>query len=447
MKLFSRQLIIKEFKDLVRDPRIWIPFILSAVLMPAIGLVVYAPMISAVEKATVEKLYVAVINMDEGDIAGKLIDFLNNISVKSKIVIYQTNISNVYLNDTKKLKEITEYILSKYPSVENIVIFPRDFSKKINNRQKVRIFTITVVREITFIGSTVKTQRIFDAINNFIREYVLNGTGIKPDVIVKPLIEEEANYIVGKKTVLLGSSMTVLTSLSLASFLIPIILMIISVTIMQMTATSMAVENEEKTLETLLTLPLTRTQILLSKLMGSFTVAAIGSFMSIIGFGLYMFIIMQPVFSPRVQIGNQVSFSFQTMISPLDMIYVVASLIATTFFTAAIGIVIGALSSDTRIASTMVGPLSMLVFVPGMMVAFVKLSTFGSFLPLLYILPLTQPIVFIKQAISSSLPPETLLYILASIIVTIIIIVITAKIFSLETLSNLQHRLSRFRRK
>ena len=95
----------------------------------------------------------------------------------------------------------------------------------------------------------------------------------------------------------------------------------------------------------------------------------------------------------------------------------------------------------------MVGPLSMLVFVPGMMVAFVKLSTFGSFLPLLYILPLTQPIVFIKQAISSSLPPETLLYILASIIVTIIIIVITAKIFSLETLSNLQHRLSRFRRK
>ena len=447
MRLFSWQLVVKEFRDLVRDPRIWIPFILSAILMPAMGLVVYAPMMSAAEKAAGENLYVAVINMDKGTVATSLIDFLNKISEKSKIVVYQVNIGNISFSDNNEIKKVSEHILSVYPKVENILIFPADFSEKIYSKQRVRVYMITIVREISFIGSTVKTQRLSTILDNFVRELVLNGTGIKPSVVVSPIVEDEANYLVGKKALLLGNSIAVLTSLSLASFLIPIILMMISVTIMQMTATSMAVENEEKTLETLLTLPLTRTQILLSKLLGSFTVAAIGSFMSVVGFGLYMVIIMQPVSFASTSMSNQVNFSIQAMISPLDITYIIASLIATTFFTAALGIVVGALSSDTRIASTIIGPLSMLVFVPGMLIAFSKLSSFGNFLPLLYILPLTQPIVFVKQAISNSLPPETVFYIIASILVTIAIIIGTAKIFSLETLSNLQHRISKFRRK
>ena len=280
MRLFSRQLIVKEFKDLVRDPRIWIPFILSAVLMPAMGIVVYTPMMSAAQKAAVEKLHVAIINVDKGDIAEKLIKFLSDTSTRTNIVIYRVNISNIDVTSVSGLKNIVEFVLRKHPVTENIVIFPKDFSYLLEDKKQVKIFSITVVKEISFIGSTVKSQRLFNEINNFVRGYILSDTGINPSVVVNPVKEEEANYIIGKKIILLGNSIVVLTSLSLASFLIPIILMIVSVTIMQMTATSMAVENEEKTLETLLTLPLSRTQILLSKLIGSFIVAAIGSFMS-----------------------------------------------------------------------------------------------------------------------------------------------------------------------
>jgi ABC-2 type transport system permease protein len=35
-----KELILKEFKDLVRDPRIWIPFIISALVLPLTGLIV-----------------------------------------------------------------------------------------------------------------------------------------------------------------------------------------------------------------------------------------------------------------------------------------------------------------------------------------------------------------------------------------------------------------------
>ncbi|MEM2376669.1 MAG: hypothetical protein QXZ10_03550, partial [Sulfolobales archaeon] len=33
------ELIKKEFKDLVRDPRIWLPFIISALILPFMGLI------------------------------------------------------------------------------------------------------------------------------------------------------------------------------------------------------------------------------------------------------------------------------------------------------------------------------------------------------------------------------------------------------------------------
>ena len=57
---------------------------------------------------------------------------------------------------------------------------------------------------------------------------------------------------------------------------------------MQIAATSVASEKEEKTLETLLSLPISRFTILFGKLAGSTIVAAVGAIAIIIGFNYYM---------------------------------------------------------------------------------------------------------------------------------------------------------------
>jgi len=59
----------------------------------------------------------------------------------------------------------------------------------------------------------------------------------------------------------------------MAAFLVPLLAISLALTPMQMAATSMAVENEERTLETLLTLPVRPRDILLAKLLGMFAVA------------------------------------------------------------------------------------------------------------------------------------------------------------------------------
>lgn len=444
MRLLSRQLVVKEFKDLVRDPRIWIPFILSAVIMPAMGLAISTPMRTAVERVEREYLNAVVVNLDRGTEALRLIEFMRRESDRLRIRVLE--LPPVGGAGDPSSREFIEGVARRaeasYPDAEAVVVFPPDFSARIGRGDKAEVVIITIVREVSFFAAPpMKAERLSGSIESYIRRRLLEGTGLDPEAVTHPLQAVEASYLIGKKALLVGGAMGMLYSLALGSILVPVILVMVSVTIMQMTATSMAVENEEKTLETLLTLPLSKTQILLSKLVGSFLVAAIGSALSVAGFLVYMLVLIQPA------AGGPVLGMPQPMISPVDALYIAASLVATTFFTAAVGVVIGALSSDARIAGTIVGPLSMGVFVPGFIVAFTDLSELGPAAMLLRAVPLTQPIILAKMALSASLPLETPVYIVASVVITVAVIAVTARIFSLETLSTIQYKLSRLRRR
>ena len=438
-----KALIVKEFKDLMRDPRIWIPFIISAIILPIMGLVISIPMKQAVEEAMREYVHVGVVVLDEGDEAYRMLEYFNENKDQFKIVIHELSIPNLEFKPIEEsfVRRIIEAVEEN--GLENIgmvLVIPPDFSEKVAKKEKVTLGIVMIVREISFFGG-FKSYRITGLIDRYLGERYLEGTNITLSLVTNPSVSYSSSYIASKNIVIFGEPSAVLTSLGFASFFIPIILMIVTVSVMQMSATSMAVENEEKTLETLLTFPISRTQILLAKLLGSFAVSVIGSALNVAGFIAYM----QIMSSPGTQMGMA---SMNVLISTIDLVYILVSMIATIFFTATLGLVIGALSSDVRIAGTITGPLSMGIFVPGYFIAFMDISKFDYLTrTIFYALPLTQPIIMIKQAVVSSLPLETPIYLATSIAISFLIIVITARIFSLETLSNLQRKLMRLKRR
>ena len=438
-----KALIVKEFKDLMRDPRIWIPFIISAIILPIMGLVISIPMKQAVEEAMREYVHVGVVVLDEGDEAYRMLEYFNENKDQFKIVIHELSIPNLEFKPIEEsfVRRIIEAVEEN--GLENIgmvLVIPPDFSEKVAKKEKVTLGIVMIVREISFFGG-FKSYRITGLIDRYLGERYLEGTNITLSLVTNPSVSYSSSYIASKNIVIFGEPSAVLTSLGFASFFIPIILMIVTVSVMQMSATSMAVENEEKTLETLLTFPISRTQILLAKLLGSFAVSVIGSALNVAGFIAYM----QIMSSPGTQMGM---VSMNVLISTIDLVYILVSMIATIFFTATLGLVIGALSSDVRIAGTITGPLSMGIFVPGYFIAFMDISKFDYLTrTIFYALPLTQPIIMIKQAVVSSLPLETPIYLATSIAISFLIIVITARIFSLETLSNLQRKLMRLKRR
>jgi ABC-2 type transport system permease protein len=86
-----------------------------------------------------------------------------------------------------------------------------------------------------------------------------------------------------------GVDPAVLSGLMMSqSIALPITIMILLTYSIQIAATSVAVEKEEKTLETLLTMPMDRLAILLGKLSGSIVVAAVGAIAYMAGYSYLM---------------------------------------------------------------------------------------------------------------------------------------------------------------
>ncbi|MEM1509825.1 MAG: ABC transporter permease [Thermofilaceae archaeon] len=418
-------LSLKEFRDLIRDPRVIIPFLIGSLIMPVLGAVLSIPMKYAAEQAMKVKT-IAVADFDESHEAKMLMDWLTKYSIP---LVEVKGSSNEELARTA----------AQRGAVAVLVIEP-GFSASLAAREKPRVRFVAVAREITLFSS-VEGAFIIDAVKRYVEYRLLEGTGLNPDLLRSPLYVNESVYLLPKDIMLQGGYSS-LMGLMMAAMFVPIILVSVVLVVVQMAATSMAVENEERTFETLLTLPVSNSEILISKLFGMFSVSLLGTILQIVGLAGYLYLYMGSL-TPLMAGGAQ-AFSLGLIISPADIAYLAISLLLSLFFAAAIGIVVGALSRDVMIANTIVGPLSMLVYLPGFFLAFAPGDLIGGWLKIiLYALPFTQSVVAAKDAVGATIPHEAPLYLLVSLGISLASVFLTSKLLSLETLSSLQYRVVR----
>ncbi|RLF01108.1 MAG: hypothetical protein DRJ59_06740 [Thermoprotei archaeon] len=433
-----RALIVKEFKDLIRNPQILLGFIISAVILPLMGFAMAFPMRQASQQFR-EPITVGIIDLDNSVESRSLIAYLNRISGMLRINVKRLSIS---VSNVEELKPIVK----AQNGIDVILVIPKGFSDEILHRTFVKIRYLVIIKSLNFFGGRSARYIVLNqAINEYIGSKYLNGTGLDLAIIKNPTIPEVYTFLERKDLFLRGDPSEALASIAFAGFIMPFIVLMISITVVQMAATSMAIENEEKTLETLLTLPIPRIYILMAKLLGSFIVSLLGSLGSIAGFVAYLYI--YDMAFRELGAPSSVSFTPLIILDPNSMAYILASFIITLFFMAALGSIIGALSGDTRVASTIVGPLVAAIMIPGMITAFIDV---GSLSPLtralVFSIPVIQTNVVVKEAITGNLPPELPLYMLVSLIFSLALLVLTAKIFSMETLLRLQRALLRFKK-
>jgi len=422
-----RPLLIKEVKDTLRDPRILVPFILSALIMPVLAFVITVPMRSAVQEAVQMTQNIGVLNLDNGYYSRLLLEWLSR---KGYTITYlEKGGNNIYSEASAK-------------GLKLILVIPNSFSSSIENKKPLNVTLIAIVDEISFT-SGIQTGRLLGSLKSFYLELLANNSGINPQLLQNPVESVPQTYISSKKLFLPADPVS-LFGLVMAALFIPIIVMSIAMVVMQMSATSMAVENEEKTLETLLTMPVPARDILTAKLLGMFLVSLLGSLFEMIGIGLY-FLIVLTSFPTEPQITAQqaappYSPAAIDLLPSGSLVLLVPSLLISLFFAAALGVVIGALSKDVRIANTILGPLSMLIFLPGYFVIFAPSQMLGPVVKaILYIFPLTQPTILAKDIVASVPPAQTPLYLVLSIILTMLLVYLTSHILSLETLSRIQY--------
>jgi len=419
---------VKEVKELVRDPKILLGMIIvPLIIFPLMGFAIQTSMEAAEE--SMGNISMAVMDLDEGPVAENLTNFLKALNVRI-----------VELEDLN-FTEAVNYV--EQTNLTGLVVVPPDFSNNITTGLKAKLDVYTVFRGGGIAEST-SSSAISALLNEFEKDLVTQKVGEKfldqdPKTVLNPIDMSDNSIIKGKSvdippSVLFGLMMAQSTGM-------PVGIMVLLIFAMQLAATSVASEKEEKTLETLLTLPVNRFTILVGKLTGSIVVAVVGAIAYIIGFSYYM-----GSFMGVMPAENGVDLASVGLApTPISYLLLGASLFVSLVSALALAISMSVFAEDVRGAQALVGPLSMLFVFPMIFTMFTDIYSLPfPLMIVLFAIPFTHPMLAARAAFTGD-HLTAIIGIVYVAIFTVVVLYIAARLFGTEKILTARLKFRRFR--
>ena len=401
-------ILVKELKELMRDPKILIGMIvLPLVIFPVMGLVLGYAVESAQEQA--QKAIILVVNNDGGNWSQTFVSYLNETMTVAVI------------NGINPQQVVSQNLLTEYNSTQFVEI-PNGFSQNMTKHIDDGEFNVTATLNVY---SVFQGGGIFSNIGSSGFNVFVNGFNryIAPDVVYttqSTIIKGEIQQGIDPATL---SGLLISQSLAL-----PITVMIMLTYSMQIAATSVAMEKEEKTLETLLTVPVDRFSILMGKLSSTMIVAGVAAIAVMFGY-TYM---LGSITTGIPTTGSIDLVALSLVPSPLGYALLGISLFVTLLSALALAVIISAFSEDVRGAQALVGYLYPLIFIPSLALIYLDINTLPLALKaVLFAIPYSQPIIASKAVVLGDYTTVIfgIIYVTAF---TIIIMYIASRLFATE---------------
>jgi ABC-2 type transport system permease protein len=416
--------LVKELKELIRDPKILLGMIILPLIMfPVIGGIMNYSIQSAQEQA--QKTPLLVLNNDGENWSETFINFLNpwmNVFV---------------INNTTPEEAIAQGLLSRYNTTQFIEI-PSGFSANLTAHNEGN----------TNITSSVDFYGVFSGAGLF--ESV--GSSVIDNLIYSFNRDQAPDFVETTKSSIIKGNITknvdpsTLSGLMISqSIALPITIMILLTYSMQIAATSVAMEKEEKTLETLLTLPMDRLAILMGKLSSSILVAGVGALAYMIGYNF-----MLGSFTASISTGTSIDLASLGLVPSLfGYLLLGISLFVALLSALALAVIISAFSEDVRSAQSLIGYIYPLIFIPSFALMYLDVNTLPFALKIvMYAIPYSHPIIASKAVIMGDYW-TAILGIIYVTVFTIVVMYAASRLFATEKIltAKLKFRLLRKRSK
>jgi len=207
----------------------------------------------------------------------------------------------------------------------------------------------------------------------------------------------------------------------------PITIMILLTYAMQIAATSVAMEKEEKTLETLLTLPMDRLAILMGKLSSTIFVAGVGAVAYMVGYNYMLGSFMV------IPTGAAVDLVALGLVpSLLGYLLLGLSLFVTLLSALALAVIVSAFAGDVRSAQSLVGYIYPLIFVPTFGLMYLNVNTLPLALKILfYVIPYSHPVIASRAVVMGDY--GTALFGIAYVAAfTLVVMYVASRLFATE---------------
>ena len=412
--------VIKEIKELVRDPKILVGMIIVPLIMfPLMGFAITTSQQSA--QQSLNQVHIAVANFDNGTYSQDLLNYLQTNA--TNLVITQLNVNNR-----------TQALDHMHNSNETaLIIIPQNFSTSINAHEMDINETGGVLEVFSvFVTASITEQTGSQFVTSYLSAY---DSRFEPFTIAQESIVKGTPVNVNPQ-VLFGFVFSQV-------FIMPFTILMLLIFAMQLASTSVAMEKEEKTLETLLTAPIDRFTILAGKLTGSIVVAIIGAAAYLVGFTYYF-----NSFSFTTGTGGASVDLAALGLTPSLLGYVLigASLFVSLLSALALAVVISAFADDVRGAQSLVGFLYILFILPMFFMMFSDINSLPLGLRIVLLaIPYTHPMLATKATITGD-------YLLAGLgvvyvgIFTVVVLYVAARLFATEKILTMKLRFKGFRK-
>jgi ABC-2 type transport system permease protein len=405
-------MVVKEVKELVRDPKILLSMIIVPLLMfPLMGFAIQTSMETV--DVGVEGMALAVMDLDGGPVAQGLTHFLTAL-----------NITLVEVSDLN-FTAATDFV--QQSTITSLIVIPPGFSLNVTSSHKAELASYTVFRGRGIAESTSGTT-VTTLLGFFEKNLIVQTVGAAmpdedPSIVLDPIDLQERSIFKGQSVDIPSS--TLFGLMMSQSIGMPIGMMMLLIFAMQIAATSVASEKEEKTLETLLTLPINRFTILIGKMTGSIVVAVVGAVAYLIGFSYYM---------------NSFSGSIPQATGTAYLL-LGASIFVAMLSALSLAISLSIFADDVRGAQALVGPLSMLLIFPMLFMMFTDLTALPVPLQIILLaIPFTHPMLTSKIAFTGDYLTAVLGILYVSLF-TIAVLYLASRLFGTEKILTAKLRL------
>jgi len=365
-------IIKKEMRELL-TPAIILPIIFLALIFGSIG-----NSFGGIEE-----------QISEPPSIGLIVQDTDEFGVLAEGII--RNASKVVFNGTsdQDIEEGLQHI--KDDKGDALLVIPPDFTMNIYNNSQ-GAFTIYWVMHGAGVFETISSaslEGVISLVNYEIsKQLVTNQTTVNASVVLYPTQRNEITYF--KDLEFPGMSPGVITGvLTSQSIFIPVIMMMIIIMAGNLVITSMAFEKENKTLETLLTLPVKRTSIVAGKITAAAVVGLILAVIYMVGFGNYMTNITG-LSSGALPSSLLDAFALTTS----DVILIGISLFVTLIAALALCMLLGTMAKNYKSVQSLIFPIVMMNLIPMFLTMFMDFDTLPLGLKILVFgIPFSHPML------------------------------------------------------
>jgi len=398
-------IVKKEFKELFTLSTL-IPLVVIAMVFAFVG-----QSIGNIGETMEEKPVIGIVDRDDGDFS----DIAMAVLMERGEVIYDGSDAEEGLEEVREGNGVA------------LLVIPEDFSQSIDANQPGEIEIYWIMKGAGMMDSISSgvVEGLIQAVNQGIStKLIQQDSSSDPVLVLNPTTRVETTFFKGKEVEGLSASQLG-NVLSSQSIVIPIVIMMLIIMSGSSVISSMGMEKENKTLETLLTMPVRRSHVVIGKMIGSALVGMIMAAIYMIGFSRYM---------SSFQISDINLADFGLALSMQDYLLVGVSLFIALLAGLSLCIVLGTFAKDYRSAQTLIFPITALAMISVFITMFKDFDTIPAVLRILvFAIPFSHPMMAMRALVMDnySLVIGGIAY---TAVFTVIMVAVAVRIFNSDRL-------------